>query len=122
MLSIPSAKVPQNSPDPVDHPIPKPAVSIHLPSHFPTSAIHLHRTHFPSRRHHWEFGIFSGKGTESGAGGTLTPPSQNLCEDAPISSSLQMIMWPLVLSGVIGNVINAAANYVLLHVFHLGIT
>ncbi|NXU40431.1 S47A1 protein, partial [Drymodes brunneopygia] len=34
----------------------------------------------------------------------------------------QMIMWPLVLSGVIGNIINAAANYVLLHVLHLGIT
>ncbi|NXB03047.1 S47A2 protein, partial [Cnemophilus loriae] len=34
----------------------------------------------------------------------------------------QMIMWPLVLSGVIGNIINVVANYVLLHVFHLGIT
>ncbi|NWT15371.1 S47A1 protein, partial [Vireo altiloquus] len=34
----------------------------------------------------------------------------------------QMIMWPLVLSGVIGNIINVAANYVLLYVFHLGIT
>ncbi|NWW03388.1 S47A1 protein, partial [Oreocharis arfaki] len=34
----------------------------------------------------------------------------------------QMIMWPLVLSGVIGNIINVAANFVLLHVFHLGIT
>ncbi|NXY16899.1 S47A1 protein, partial [Atrichornis clamosus] len=34
----------------------------------------------------------------------------------------QMIMWPLVLSGVIGNVVNAAANYVLLYVFHWGIT
>ncbi|NXR77778.1 S47A2 protein, partial [Pycnonotus jocosus] len=34
----------------------------------------------------------------------------------------QMIMWPLVLSGVIGNVVNVAANYVLLYVFHLGIT
>ncbi|NXA63872.1 S47A1 protein, partial [Mohoua ochrocephala] len=34
----------------------------------------------------------------------------------------QMIMWPLVLSGVIGNIVNVAANYVLLHVFHLGIT
>lgn len=33
----------------------------------------------------------------------------------------QMIMWPLVLSGVIGNVINVAANYVFLYVFHLGI-
>ncbi|XP_015502406.1 multidrug and toxin extrusion protein 1-like isoform X2 [Parus major] len=34
----------------------------------------------------------------------------------------QMIMWPLVLSGVIGNIVNVAANYVLLYVFHLGIT
>ncbi|NXI16670.1 S47A2 protein, partial [Irena cyanogastra] len=34
----------------------------------------------------------------------------------------QMIMWPLVLSGVIGNIINVAANYVLLYVFHLGVT
>ncbi|NXK65903.1 S47A1 protein, partial [Sylvietta virens] len=33
----------------------------------------------------------------------------------------QMIMWPLVLSGVIGNLINVAANYVLLYVFHLGV-
>ncbi|NXQ42829.1 S47A1 protein, partial [Catharus fuscescens] len=33
----------------------------------------------------------------------------------------QMIMWPLVLSGVIGNLVNVAANYLLLHVFHLGI-
>ncbi|NXE43552.1 S47A1 protein, partial [Ptilorrhoa leucosticta] len=33
----------------------------------------------------------------------------------------QMIMWPLVLSGVIGNIVNVAANYVLLYVFHLGI-
>uniref|UniRef100_A0A8C5IFF9 Multidrug and toxin extrusion protein n=1 Tax=Junco hyemalis TaxID=40217 RepID=A0A8C5IFF9_JUNHY len=38
-----------------------------------------------------------------------------------ISSSLQMIMWPLVLSGVIGNLINVAANYVLLFQFHLGV-
>ncbi|NXN03795.1 S47A1 protein, partial [Sylvia borin] len=34
----------------------------------------------------------------------------------------QMIMWPLVLSGVIGNMVNVAANYVLLYVFHLGVT
>ncbi|NXD41402.1 S47A1 protein, partial [Copsychus sechellarum] len=34
----------------------------------------------------------------------------------------QMIMWPLVLSGVIGNIVNVAANYVLLYVFHLGVT
>ncbi|NXL72886.1 S47A2 protein, partial [Leptocoma aspasia] len=33
----------------------------------------------------------------------------------------QMIMWPLVLSGVIGNIINVGANYSLLHVFHLGV-
>ncbi|NXQ54694.1 S47A1 protein, partial [Anthoscopus minutus] len=33
----------------------------------------------------------------------------------------QMIMWPLVLSGVIGNLINAVANYVLLYVYHLGV-
>ncbi|NXP90534.1 S47A1 protein, partial [Passerina amoena] len=33
----------------------------------------------------------------------------------------QMIMWPLVLSGVIGNLANVAANYVLLFVFHLGV-
>uniref|UniRef100_A0A8B9F6D4 Multidrug and toxin extrusion protein n=1 Tax=Amazona collaria TaxID=241587 RepID=A0A8B9F6D4_9PSIT len=40
----------------------------------------------------------------------------------PISSSLQMIMWPLVLSGVIGNIINVIANCIFLYVFHLGIT
>ncbi|XP_009901659.2 multidrug and toxin extrusion protein 2 [Dryobates pubescens] len=34
----------------------------------------------------------------------------------------QMIMWPLVLSGVVGNVVNVIANCVLLYVFHLGIT
>ncbi|NWY65205.1 S47A1 protein, partial [Erithacus rubecula] len=33
----------------------------------------------------------------------------------------QMIMWPLVLSGVIGNIINVAANYILLYVFQLGV-
>ncbi|XP_072793366.1 multidrug and toxin extrusion protein 2 [Taeniopygia guttata] len=33
----------------------------------------------------------------------------------------QMIMWPLVLSGVIGNLVNVAGNYLLLYVFHLGI-
>ncbi|NWX31524.1 S47A1 protein, partial [Notiomystis cincta] len=33
----------------------------------------------------------------------------------------QMIMWPLVLSGVIGNIVNVVANYLLLYVFHLGI-
>uniref|UniRef100_A0A663FI32 Solute carrier family 47 member 2 n=1 Tax=Aquila chrysaetos chrysaetos TaxID=223781 RepID=A0A663FI32_AQUCH len=40
----------------------------------------------------------------------------------PISSSLQMIMWPLVLSGVFGNIINVIANCIFLYVFHLGIT
>ncbi|NXO40770.1 S47A1 protein, partial [Locustella ochotensis] len=34
----------------------------------------------------------------------------------------QMIMWPLVLSGVIGNIVNVAANYVLLYEFQLGVT
>ncbi|NXR64647.1 S47A2 protein, partial [Rhadina sibilatrix] len=34
----------------------------------------------------------------------------------------QMIMWPLVLSGIIGNVVNVAANYVLLYELRLGIT
>ncbi|XP_068010848.1 multidrug and toxin extrusion protein 1-like [Melanerpes formicivorus] len=34
----------------------------------------------------------------------------------------QMIMWPLVLSGVVGNVVNVIANCVFLYVFHLGIT
>ncbi|NXS57408.1 S47A1 protein, partial [Brachypteracias leptosomus] len=34
----------------------------------------------------------------------------------------QMIMWPLVLSGVVGNVVNVVANCVFLYVFHLGIT
>lgn len=81
MLTFPSAQVPQNSSDPVDHPVPQPAVSIHLPSYFPTSGIYLHHTDFPSRQHHWKSGFFSGKGTESRAGGTFTPPSQNLCED-----------------------------------------
>lgn len=123
MLAVPSDKMPQSSSDPVDHPIPQPALSIRLPSYFPTSGIYLHHTHCPNRLHHWKFGIFfSGKRTDSRAGGTSTPPSQNLCEDSPISSSLQMIMWPLVLSGVIGNIINVAANYVLLYVFHLGVT
>ncbi|NWV40640.1 S47A1 protein, partial [Grantiella picta] len=34
----------------------------------------------------------------------------------------QMIMWPLVLSGVIGNLVNVGANYIFLYVLHLGIT
>ncbi|NXG73666.1 S47A1 protein, partial [Baryphthengus martii] len=34
----------------------------------------------------------------------------------------QMIMWPLVLSGVVGNIVNVIANCVFLYVFHLGIT
>ncbi|XP_064021983.1 multidrug and toxin extrusion protein 2-like isoform X2 [Pogoniulus pusillus] len=34
----------------------------------------------------------------------------------------QMIMWPLVLSGIVGNVVNVIANCVFLYVFHLGIT
>ncbi|KAM9614922.1 multidrug and toxin extrusion protein 1-like isoform 2-T2 [Morphnus guianensis] len=33
----------------------------------------------------------------------------------------QMIMWPLVLSGVFGNIINVIANCIFLYVFHLGI-
>lgn len=34
---------------------------------------------------------------------------------------LQMIMWPVVLSGLVGNVVNVIANSVFLYVFHLGI-
>ncbi|XP_008936256.1 PREDICTED: multidrug and toxin extrusion protein 1-like, partial [Merops nubicus] len=34
----------------------------------------------------------------------------------------QMIMWPLVLSGVVGNIVNVIANCVFLYVFHWGIT
>ncbi|XP_051491641.1 multidrug and toxin extrusion protein 1-like isoform X1 [Apus apus] len=34
----------------------------------------------------------------------------------------QMIMWPLVLSGVVGNIVNVIANCVFLYVLHLGIT
>uniref|UniRef100_A0A8C0FX79 Solute carrier family 47 member 2 n=1 Tax=Bubo bubo TaxID=30461 RepID=A0A8C0FX79_BUBBB len=34
----------------------------------------------------------------------------------------QMIMWPLVLSGVVGNVVNVIANCIFLYVLHLGIT
>ncbi|NXX22051.1 S47A2 protein, partial [Podargus strigoides] len=34
----------------------------------------------------------------------------------------QMIMWPLVLSGFIGNVVNVVANCIFLYVLHLGIT
>ncbi|KFP33797.1 Multidrug and toxin extrusion protein 1, partial [Colius striatus] len=34
----------------------------------------------------------------------------------------QMIMWPLVLSGIVGNVVNVVANCIFLYVFHLGIT
>ncbi|NXN42166.1 S47A1 protein, partial [Rhinoptilus africanus] len=34
----------------------------------------------------------------------------------------QMIMWPLVLSGIVGNVVNVIANCIFLYVFHLGIT
>ncbi|XP_050765166.1 multidrug and toxin extrusion protein 1-like [Gymnogyps californianus] len=33
----------------------------------------------------------------------------------------QMIMWPLVLSGIIGNVVNVIANCIFLYVLHLGI-
>ncbi|NWH77071.1 S47A1 protein, partial [Piaya cayana] len=34
----------------------------------------------------------------------------------------QMIMWPLVLSGVVGNVVNVVANCIFLYVLHFGIT
>ncbi|NWX13357.1 S47A1 protein, partial [Aegotheles bennettii] len=34
----------------------------------------------------------------------------------------QMVTWPLVLSGLVGNVINVIANCIFLYVFHLGIT
>ncbi|NWU97820.1 S47A1 protein, partial [Upupa epops] len=34
----------------------------------------------------------------------------------------QMIMWPLVLSGLVGNIVNVIANCIFLYVFHLGIT
>ncbi|NXY77551.1 S47A1 protein, partial [Glareola pratincola] len=34
----------------------------------------------------------------------------------------QMIMWPLVLSGIVGNIVNVIANCIFLYVFHLGIT
>ncbi|NWW47269.1 S47A1 protein, partial [Pedionomus torquatus] len=34
----------------------------------------------------------------------------------------QMIMWPLVLSGVVGNIVNVIANCIFLYVLHLGIT
>ncbi|NXL91636.1 S47A1 protein, partial [Alectura lathami] len=33
----------------------------------------------------------------------------------------QMIMWPLVLSGIIGNIVNVIANCIFIYVFHLGI-
>ncbi|XP_035417088.2 multidrug and toxin extrusion protein 2-like [Cygnus atratus] len=33
----------------------------------------------------------------------------------------QMIMWPLVLSGIVGNIVNVIANCIFLYVFHLGI-
>ncbi|OXB54499.1 hypothetical protein ASZ78_002882 [Callipepla squamata] len=33
----------------------------------------------------------------------------------------QMIVWPVVLSGLFGNIVNVIANSVLLYVFHLGI-
>ncbi|KAM6372895.1 multidrug and toxin extrusion protein 1-like isoform 1-T1 [Pluvialis apricaria] len=36
--------------------------------------------------------------------------------------ALPMIMWPLVLSGIVGNVVNVIANCIFLYVFHLGIT
>ncbi|NXA21363.1 S47A1 protein, partial [Ibidorhyncha struthersii] len=34
----------------------------------------------------------------------------------------QMIMWPLVLSGIVGNIVNVIANCIFLYVLHLGIT
>ncbi|XP_010138211.1 PREDICTED: multidrug and toxin extrusion protein 1-like, partial [Buceros rhinoceros silvestris] len=34
----------------------------------------------------------------------------------------QMIMWPLVLSGLVGNIVNVIANCIFLYVLHLGIT
>ncbi|XP_040473701.1 multidrug and toxin extrusion protein 1-like [Falco naumanni] len=33
----------------------------------------------------------------------------------------QMIMWPLVLSGIVGNIVNVVANCIFLYVLHLGI-
>ncbi|NXN99214.1 S47A1 protein, partial [Rhinopomastus cyanomelas] len=34
----------------------------------------------------------------------------------------QMIMWPLVLSGLVGNIVNVIANCIFLYVLHMGIT
>ncbi|KFR05498.1 Multidrug and toxin extrusion protein 1, partial [Opisthocomus hoazin] len=34
----------------------------------------------------------------------------------------QMILWPVVLSGIVGNIVNVIANCIFLYVFHLGIT
>ncbi|RLV97106.1 hypothetical protein DV515_00012103 [Chloebia gouldiae] len=47
-------------------------------------------------------------------------PSHSFSKQAT-SLEVWMIMWPLVLSGVIGNLVNVAGNYLLLYVFHLGI-
>lgn len=71
-----------------------------------------------------EIYFLAGKAAEHGAGGDLRTSLLKLWESAiaPISSSLQMIMWPLVLSGLFGNIINVIANCIFLYVFHLGIT
>lgn len=121
-----TARVPRSSSDPGHHPIPQPAVSIclmDLPSYFPMSEIYLQHTHLPSRRHHQKFIFWLGKLLSVGLAETFAPFSQSFCEGAvaPISSSLQMIMWPLVLSGIIGNVVNVIANCIFLYVLHLGI-
>lgn len=67
--------------------------------------------------------FLAGKAAERRAGRSFAPLCRSFREGAvaPIFSSLQMIMWPLVLSGIVGNVVNVIANCIFLYVFHLGI-
>lgn len=79
-----------------------------VPPNVPISELYLQCQKFPLLLKLWG----------GGAGGVFPQPWWMAALVCPL---LQMIMWPVVLSGLVGNVVNVIANSVFLYVFHLGI-